>query len=202
MDYQQLNQDRRSINFFDPEASIRPEDIRAIFDRAKFAPSSFNFQPWKIVVALSPESKEGLRKVAMNQPKVTEASAVLVMIGNTRQYEESEDVLRNNIERGLLTEEAIPHVVNMARNLYKGREAGYVSRNIGLFAMNFMLAAKDLGWETHPMDGFDVDGVRKYLGLDEKYLPVMFIAIGRPKPDLKLAPRGIRRSFDQVVEIR
>ena len=202
MEYLEANGYRRSINNFDPEARITVDELKEIYQQARLTPSSFNFQPWKVVVAHSPEIKARLREVALNQPKVTEASAILVFFGNTKQYLESDDVIQDRIKSGRMTEEDVPGMIGMARQLYDGRETGFVSRNVGLLAMNFMLSALDQGWETHPMDGFDIEGVQNLFGLGPKYLPVMMVAIGKRSPDLELHPRAMRRSFDEVFEVR
>lgn len=203
MEWSTLNEKRRSVNFFDPTVSMTEADVRRIYEAAKLAPSSFNLQPWKIVLVLSQELKERLRAVAMNQPKVTEASAVLVLFGNTRQYEESRDVFDDWVAKGYMPAEAVPRSMAAAEKLYSGERAvGFASRNVGLFAMNFMLAALDQGWDTHPMDGFDVDGVRDLFHLDAKYIPVMLIAIGKKRPDAALLPRGMRRPFEEVCIVR
>ncbi len=203
MEWSALNEKRRSVNFFDPSVTITASDLQKIYEAAKLAPSSFNLQPWKVVAVLSKEEKEKLRAVAMNQPKVTEASAVLVLFGNTQQFLESRDVLDDWVNKGYLKAEAVPQVTATMQRLYGGERAlGYASRNVGLFAMNFMFAALDQGWDTHPMDGFDVEGVQKLFGLDPKYVPVMLIAIGRKRPDVTLLPRGMRRSFEEVFILR
>jgi len=203
MEWSALNEKRRAVNFFDPTVTLSPSDLKSIYDAAKLAPSSFNLQPWKVVAVLSQEEKEKLRAVAMNQPKVTEASAVLVLFGNTRQYAESQDVFDDYVAKGYMKAEAVPQYTAMAERLYGGERAiGYVSRNVGLFAMNLMLAALDQSWDTHPMDGFDIEGVRNLFGLDPKYVPVMLIAIGKKRPEATLLPRGMRRVFEDVFTIR
>lgn len=203
MDYSEVNNQRRAVNFFDPAVKIIADEIRRIFDEAVLAPSSFNLQPWKIIVALKPETKEALQKAAFNQEKVTQASAVLVFFGNTRQHLESDDVFTDWVEKGYLKEEEVDGTKQMAQNLYgEGKEIGFASRNVGLLAMNIMLAARNRGWDTHPMDGFDIEAVGKLFDLPEKYLPVMLVALGKRAPDRQLLPRAMRRNFDQVCEIR
>ena len=49
----------------------------------------------------------------------------------------------------------------------------------GLWAMAFMLAAENAGWQTVPMTGYRRDGLRRVLNLPEHYLDVMLIAIGK-----------------------
>jgi len=201
MDYKKSNEKRRAVNFFDPAATITVEEIRAVYEQARLAPSSFNLQPLKIVVAHSAEAKEKLRAAAMGQPKVTEASAVLVLFGNLKQAHEGLDIFEDRVAKGYMKQEDIPRYVALAQSLYpdEKREIAFVSRNVGLFAMNFMLAAQDAGWDTHPMDGFDIDAVREAFGMEPKYLPVMLVAIGRRSPDTSLLPRPARREFRDAV---
>ncbi len=203
MEYSNVNQQRRAVNIFDSSVEIGKEEIEEIFQEASLAPSSFNLQPWRIIIALTPDIKARLQAAAFNQGKVTQASAVLVFFGNTRQYLESNDVFSDWVEKGYLEEEKVEETKQMAKNLYAGeKEIGFVSRNVGLLAMNFMLAAKDRGWDTHPMDGFDIEAVRKLFGLPEKYLPVMLVALGKKLPAQQLLPRAMRRSFNDVCEVR
>ena len=44
--------DRWSPRAFDESASISGEDLTAIFEAARWAPSAFNAQPWKFVLGL------------------------------------------------------------------------------------------------------------------------------------------------------
>jgi nitroreductase len=70
-------------------------------------------------------------------------------------------------------------------------------RSCGMAAMNIMLAAKDLGYDTCPMDGFDFDAVAKLLNLPADHTPTMFVVVGKA-----LKPAAIRSgqlSMNEVV---
>lgn len=202
MEYSKINQHRRAINYFDADKQITPEQLREIYDAAKLAPTSFNLQPYKVIVAHSGEIKEKLMAVGFNQPKIKEASAVLVIFGYKKAYLHWDDIIADFIGKGYLKEGQADMYKGMAKSLYQESESEFVSRNAGLFAMNFMLAAADKGWETHPMDGMDKNGVSELFGLGEDYLPVMMIAIGSRKPETKALPRLDRKKFEQVFEIK
>ena len=47
--------------------------------------------------------------------------------------------------------------------------------------MLFMLAAKEKGWATCPMIGFDSEEVKHVLNISEPYDVVMMITIGKEK---------------------
>ena len=53
-------------------------------------------------------------------------------------------------------------------------------RSCGMAAMTIMLAAKEMGYDTCPMDGFDFDAVGKLLNLPADHIPTMFVVVGKP----------------------
>jgi nitroreductase len=56
-------------------------------------------------------------------------------------------------------------------------------RSCGLAAQTLMLAAKAMGYETCPMDGFDFDAVGELVGLPEDHVLSMMVAIGKKTKD-------------------
>ena len=53
-------------------------------------------------------------------------------------------------------------------------------RSCSLAAMNLMLSAEARGLATAALAGFDPQKVRQYFDIDERYLPVMLLAVGYP----------------------
>ena len=76
MDAIQAIRERRAINFFEKGQEIPDDKLKELLTIANFSPSSFNLQPWKVVVVGKSERKKILRKCAFNQQKVEDASAV------------------------------------------------------------------------------------------------------------------------------
>lgn len=50
MELIQSIKERRSINFFEAGVEISDDTIRELLSLANLAPSSFNLQPWRVVV--------------------------------------------------------------------------------------------------------------------------------------------------------
>ena len=50
MEFKEIVEKRRSVNFFDTERNISDELIRELVGMASKTPSSFNLQPWSIMV--------------------------------------------------------------------------------------------------------------------------------------------------------
>jgi nitroreductase len=64
-------------------------------------------------------------------------------------------------------------------------------------AMTLMLAAKEMGYDTCPMDGFDFDAVAKLLNMPKDHTPVMFVVVGKALEPAR--PRGGQLNMDEVV---
>jgi nitroreductase len=70
-------------------------------------------------------------------------------------------------------------------------------RSCGMAAMNIMLMAKSMGYDTCPMDGFDFDKVAEILNLPKDHTPAMFVCVGK---GIKEAwPRGGQLALNEVV---
>lgn len=201
METQEVFKKRRSVNFFNPKKDINEGLLRKIYDIAKLVPSSFNLQPWKIILVRDPQNKKKLRAAAFNQPKAEESSAMLIVLADKKGYEEISKIMDDFIEKGYFSDGEKAQHVGMANNLYGNPLAsrGFAMRNAGLFAMGFMLAAKDFGVDTHPMDGFDQDKVKESFNIPEQYEVAMLIAVGYHDEKKTLLPRLNRKGFDEVV---
>ena len=204
MDVIQAIKERRSINYFEIGRAISDDKLKELFEIANLSPSSFNLQPWKIIVVRDPGRKKVLRQCAFNQPKVEEASAVLIMIADPKGVEENlQRVLDSWQELGYIKAEMRQTYLEMAKNLY-GQEASlkrkiFAVKNISLFAMNLMITAKGLGLETHPMDGFDEECIKKEFNIPEDKIIPMLVAVGNLRTGITLLPRAFRRSLEEFA---
>jgi putative NAD(P)H nitroreductase len=196
--------ERRSINFFEPGRDLSEEKIRELMEVAKLAPSSMNLQPWRVVVVKDSERKRALRQCAFNQPKVEEASAVLIMIADPGSLEQSiETVLKSWVDLGYMKPEMVETYLGMAAALYGTEDSPkrklFAVKNTSILAMNIMLAARGLGLETHPMDGFDEDCIKKEFKIPPDKIIPMLITVGYLKTGITLLPRAYRKSFEDFV---
>lgn len=200
----QAIKERRSINFFQTGRELFDEKVLELIELANLAPSSFNLQPWKVVVVKTPERKKALRKCAFDQPKAEEASVVLIIVADPSGVE-------NNLERVLDSWQDLGYMKPEMRETYKGMTDNlygtvdsltrkiFAVKNASLFAMNLMLAAKGLGLETHPMDGFDEGCVKKEFNIPEDKIIPMLITVGYLREGVKLLPRAFRRKPEEFV---
>ena len=97
MDFMDVMNNRRSINFFDPVKDVPDETLRAMIDTAAKAPSSFNLQPWSLIILRDLEEKKRLQGLAWDQPKVSEAPVTLIVLADRDGWVSSPRFLAANI---------------------------------------------------------------------------------------------------------
>ncbi|MCF8035395.1 MAG: nitroreductase family protein [Desulfobacteraceae bacterium] len=206
MDFRQVVENRRSVNFFDPDKDVSDDLLRQIIDIAALAPSSFNLQPWSLVVLRGQEEKMRLQKHAWGQAKVSEAPVTLIVLADMKGWEPGHHFVEKNfdsmVEIGMFPEDRRDWFHDACSNLYgasQARQAAFACKNAGFFAMNLMLAARDLGVDTHPMDGFDIAGVQEEFRIPENYWIPMLIAMGHFRSDKTLLPPKWRKSFEEIL---
>lgn len=201
MEFSEILERRRAINFFDPTQDVPEDLLRTVLAEAAMAPSSFNLQPWKIKVVRDPERKAALRAVANDQPKITEAPVVLIVLGDRDGWKEGNPTLEGHFRNNLKPEQR-DWFLSATKALYgdsSDASLAFAAKNAGLFAMSFMYAAAARGLDTHPMDGFDLEAVRKEFAVPDNYWIPMLIAVGRRKPGLELHPKAWRQSADDMI---
>ncbi len=180
--------ERRATPHFD-STPIPDEDLKKIVKAGLEAPSGYNLQPWRFVVVRDPEERKRLRAAAMNQPKVEEASAVIVACGDPEGWKSGdlEDALRMGNERGI--PESYNDYARQGVNGLLGGTAGtaagieqdirvWVNRHVMIAFTTMMLMAEVLGYDTAPMEGFFEDKVKELLGIPPSVKVVALLAIG------------------------
>ena len=205
MEFKKLMETRRSVNFFDPAGAVSDDELKKIVTLASLAPSSFNLQPWNLIVVKSDKDKARLRKQAMDQPKVTEASVVLIVLADKEGYKENhptvEKVWSSWVKNGYMKPEQRGWFLDASAKLYGGetRSLAFAIKNTAFFGLALMLAAKEFGLDSHPMDGFNHDGVMKEFSIPGNFFIPALIAIGRFDKNKKLSPRNWRKSYEEIV---
>ena len=199
-----LFKERRSINFFDKTKEIDEQVLRDITNLAVMAPSAFNLQTWRIVVAKSQESKQKLFDLSNTQDKVLHASVNLILIGNKEGYSDANPVWEEMLQSVGGNKEMVDGAKQAASFLYgssEERKLKFAESNTGLLAMAIMFAAKEFGVDTHPMSGIDFEGIHKEFGLHDDEVVVMTIAMGYFDDKQDLYPRRPRLEFDDIAKI-
>lgn len=175
--------ERRSVRKYDPDFKMSREEILDILKEAALAPSSSNLQPWKFIVIQDEETKKELRMIANNQEQVETSSAVIAILADREMYRNGEKVYRSSFEAGYMDETTMNRMIENTNKLYPAAPVGMreniASFDAGLISMQIMLIARARGYDTVPMGGFNKQQFIEKFNIDERYMPVLLLPIGK-----------------------
>jgi nitroreductase len=198
---------RRSARHFQP-GEIPAELLRQLLEAARWAPSGFNLQPAHFVIVTEQTLKDKLYAACMKQSQVREANAVVVFTGDKRVAAHNmepflqldreaqaidadyEKMLRRNIPLSFstgplglgwlgkfLAESILGRIIPIPK--FPGVHINYwLGKQVGIAAMNFMLAAHAAGLSTCPMEGFSERAVRRVLKIPASHAVILVIPVG------------------------
>lgn len=186
---------RRAIKHYDPAHRMSPEEERQLLELAMLSPTAFNIQHWRFVVVRDMEVRKKIRAAAWDQAQVTDASLLVVLCGNISAWKQSPANYWRNAPQPVQD-----FLVPAIDGYYSGKpvvQRDEVMRSCGMAGQTIMLAAKAMGYDTCPMDGFDYEEVGKILRLPEDHVISFMIAIGRKTQDSW--PRPGQLAYNEVV---
>ncbi|GLC90232.1 nitroreductase family protein [Lysinibacillus piscis] len=202
MEFTKLIDKRRSANNFIKDVHMTEDDIRPILEDVKLAPSAFNLQHAHYIVVLNEEMKEKVREAAYGQYKVHSASGVILVLGDKEAYKDTAALNQGMVDLGIITDCELDALVEENTQFYKERGEEFMVaeavRNASLSAMLFMLAAKNRGWDTCPMIGFDQQQMRALFNVPATQEIVLMITIGKEKESSRRL-RGYRKPVEEFT---
>ncbi len=195
MNVNQAIVERRSVKAFDPQHKISEQEITKLMSLAMLSPTAFNIQNWRFVLVTEPVLRQQIRAVSWNQAQVEEASLLIVLTADLQAWAKQPERYWQNAPKA-----ASDILVPMIGHYYQNNpqvQRDEAMRSCGMAAMTLMLAAKEMGYDTCPMDGFDFDAVAKLLNLPADHTPTMFVVVGKALKEA--SPRGGQLAMDEVV---
>ena len=143
------------------ERPVEAEKLASLFEAARWAPSSWNAQPWRFIVATKDDEAAFTRLLNCLRPQNV-------------QWARHAPVLIISVAELFL-----------ARN---GRPNRHAFHDVGLATENLVIQAVALGLVAHQMAGFFPDKARETFGIPEGCEAVTAIAVGYPGDPEDLAP--------------
>lgn len=186
---------RRSIKHFDASQPMPEEHVQKIMQAALYAPTSFNIQNWRFIIARDPAVKKQLRAAAFNQAQVEEAPLVIVLCADLHAWNKAPERYWQNAP-----EKTRDFLVPMIRNVYGEKEQlqrDEAMRSVGIAAQTIMLAAKALGYDSGALVGFLPDEVAKVIRLPPDHVVGLLLVVGKRKKEAN--PRGGQLPYHEVV---
>jgi len=137
---------------YDPDKSVDTGALRAMAEAARWAPSCFGDQPWRVIFCSKSANDDAWEKAwnclaEGNQPWCKHAPVLAIICADTQ----------------------------FSQNDKPNHWSGY---DTGSAALSICLQAADLGIMTHQMAGFDPDKARETFTIPQRYKPMAMMTIG------------------------
>ena len=178
---------RRAVKAFDAAHKLSADEERTLLEATIQAPTSFNAQHWRMVIFRDPALREKLRKQLGNdQAQITDASLLILFTADVKAWAKNPERYWANAP-----DDVADLLVNWMGPFHEGREwlqRDEAQRSIGIAMQTLMLAAQDMGYQSCPMVGFEIEQVAELIKLPEDYVMGPMVAIGKgskeplPKP--------------------
>jgi nitroreductase len=140
---------------------VEPEKLQSLLEAARWAPSSYNEQPWRFLVCSRDNAADHERFVSClaegNVPWARLAPLLILSVAKTQFT-------------------------------HNGRANRHALHDVGLAAENLVIQATALGLAVHQMAGYDAAKARAVFGIPDDYEPVAAIAVGYQGEAERLPP--------------
>ena len=158
---------RRTTKRFKPDP-IPEATLKELVALTLAAPSSFNQQPWRIVLVDDPVQKEALAKAAWNQAQVVTAPVTFVFAVSLRGWEKTmEHTIKAGTELGAWPEKFNSYLRKSLPGFQDGlgeKQREYAIKDAIIAATHLALAAESLGLNSCFMNGWMEESVKEVIG--------------------------------------
>jgi 3-hydroxypropanoate dehydrogenase len=177
----------RTANTFTDEP-VTDEQIQAVYDLVKYAPTSMNMSPLRIVLVRSDDARARLvsHLADGNKDKTAKAPLVAILAADHEFHEELPKLF--------------PHFPK-AKDLFFSERPGRESAstlNATLQVAYFILGVRAAGLAAGPMTGYDAAAINKDFFADGDHSVLAVVNIGKPGENAWF-PRSPRLEYDEVV---
>lgn len=185
----QLFRTARTYNAFLPK-EVTDEQLHALYELAKFGPTSANSSPMRLVFVKSAAAKETLKPFLSegNRAKTLAAPVTAIVATDHAFYEKLPQLF--------------PHAD--ARSWFVGNQPlidTTAFRNATLQGAYVIMAARSIGLDCGPMSGFDNAGVDQAFFAGTTIKSNFLINVGYGDSSRDLFPRSPRLSFDEACRV-
>lgn len=187
----QLFRDARTPNAYTDEP-VSDEQLHAIYELAKWGPTSMNSQPLRVVVVKSSEERQVLADAMSDGNKAkTLAAPVTLIFAMDRDFHEHLPTMFP----------AVPGAHAMLDGIGReGRQApAMISASMEI--AYWIMAVRAQGLSIGPMGGFDRAAVDAHFFPDGRFASLVVANVGQPV-ESSYYPRGPRFAYEDVVTVK
>ena len=181
---------RRSMKSFKSDP-IPEATLQELLSLMQDAPSSWNFQPTRVVMIRSMAQKEALAAAAWGQKQILEAPVTFVFAVSIRGWDKKmSEILKSGVSSGAWPQKFADWIGENAPGFQKGlgdKEREYAIKDAIIMATTLALAAQSKGYSNCYINGWDEAKVKEIIGVegDKDIAIALLLPIGLPNSQPK-----------------
>lgn len=186
---------RRSVKSFDNTHNMPTDIEEKLLSAALLSPTAYNIQNWRFVVVRESSILEKIKEAAWGQSQITDCSMLVVLCADLKAWEKEPTRYWQNAD-----EQTRDYLLPLIDGYYRDKpqvQRDEAMRSCGLAAQSLMLASRELGYDSCPMDGFDFEEVANIINLPDDHVISMFVAIGKKTEEAW--PRGGQLKKSEII---
>jgi len=149
---------RWSPRAFDAQRGVKPEQLTALIEATRWAPSCFGEEPWRILVWDRAHDEKG--------------------------WQQAFDCLSDNNKKWVKNVPLL-FLACAGSTLNNGNPNRWAQYDTGMAALALTLEAVAQGLAAHQMGGFSMDKARAAFAIPEEFTPMAMVAVGyQAEPDV------------------
>ncbi len=199
---------RHACKRFDDQRVVSDDDMRFILEAGRKSPSSFGLEAWKFVVITNQTIKEELRPICWDQPQITTASHVVVLLARkAATFKKGSPYLAQSFERKTHgNAEKLQKVLAFFNDYALGwgeRIEDWARMQVYIASANMMTAAAYIGIDSCAIEGFEVAALDKFLRKHSpSYASGEFNTAHLLTFGYRIDPQSkqLRKNFSEIVE--
>lgn len=186
-----LFREARTANAFTNEP-VTDEQLSAIFELAKWGPTSMNSQPLRVVAVRSAEERQALVDAMSdgNKPKTQKAPLALIFAMDLDFHEHLPTMFP-----------AVPGAHGMLDGIGRDGRQAPAMISASLQIAYWIMAVRAAGLSIGPMGGFDRQALDAHFFPDGRFASLVVANVGHAD-DSAAYPRGPRFNFADVVTVK
>ncbi|NQD65030.1 NAD(P)H-dependent oxidoreductase [Bacillus haikouensis] len=205
---------RHATKQFDPNKKVADDDFQFILETGRLSPSSFGFEPWRFLVIQDAGLRDKIKNTAWGAyGKLPDASHFVILLARTKldtEYDSAYLLDHFKNVKGMPEDhmskylEKIEQFQKVDFDLLSGERPllDWAGKQTYIALGNMMTAAAQIGVDSCPIEGFDIDKMNNLLEeeglLDDGHFSISVMCafgyrVNDPSPKT-------RRSFDDIVK--
>lgn len=175
---------RKAVKSFDTSKPLNEEQVEALIQTARLAPTSYGLQPIKLYVVSNTEEKNKLFEAGYEQTQFSTASHVFVLaIREELEQKDINEQITRSAQQQRVSEESLSRYRNALKKnilgMSKESAFNWSARQAYILLGMMMSTAAQLQFDVSPMEGFSKDKFDEILGCKEEgYKSLVCLAAG------------------------